>query len=208
MARKFYTINQKLNMVRALEERSDTESVSSIARKFGVDTAQLRRWKAQKPLFESYNMRRRGTKLTIHRGNKCSFDDIEEELLSFIFEQRETGIPVSIRMVNTKASQLHSGFRAKSRRAKDSAIRRFVSAHGLVHRVHTHQSQKRMEEVYDTAKDWLVNIRPMLLGPTRDKRFIINMDQTPIFFSMTPRKTLERVGTQTVNVLTSTSSTT
>ena len=108
MVRKFYSINQKLNMIRALEEHSDTESVSSITRKFGVNTAQLCRWKAQKHLFESFNMRCHGTNLTIHCGTKCSFDDIEEELLSFIFEQRETGIPVSIRMVTTKASQLHS----------------------------------------------------------------------------------------------------
>jgi hypothetical protein len=37
----------------------------------------------------------------------------------------------------------------------------------------------------------------------RDPRFILNMDQTPIFFSMTSKTTLEPVGSKTVNVRTS-----
>jgi DDE superfamily endonuclease len=43
--------------------------------------------------------------------------------------------------------------------------------------------------------------------PGRDKRFIINMDQTPVFFSMTPKTTLDERGTRTVNVRASTGST-
>ena len=41
----------------------------------------------------------------------------------------------------------------------------------------------------------------------RDKRFIINMDQTPIFFSMVPNTMLNRVGDQSVNVCSSSGST-
>ena len=43
--------------------------------------------------------------------------------------------------------------------------------------------------------------------PGRDKRFIINMDQTPVFFSMTPKTTLDERGTRSVNVRASTGST-
>ena len=41
----------------------------------------------------------------------------------------------------------------------------------------------------------------------RDKRFILNMDQTPVFFSMHSKKTLEKIGVRTVSVLTSTNDT-
>ena len=41
----------------------------------------------------------------------------------------------------------------------------------------------------------------------RDKRFVINMDQTPIYFSMHSKRTLEKKGVWTVNVLTSTNDT-
>jgi DDE superfamily endonuclease len=48
---------------------------------------------------------------------------------------------------------------------------------------------------------------PSMNMPGRDKRFIINMDQTPVFFSMTPKTTLDEHGTRSVNVRASTGST-
>ncbi len=47
-------------------------------------------------------------------------------------------------------------------------------------------------------------IRPFLVGPHRDRRFIINMDQTPVYFAMNAKRTLELVGTKTIHVRTST----
>jgi hypothetical protein len=37
-------------------------------------------------------------------------------------------------------------------------------------------------------------IHPFLIGPHRDLRFIINMDQTPVYFAMSAKQTLEVVG--------------
>ena len=37
-------------------------------------------------------------------------------------------------------------------------------------------------------------MRPFLEGPHRDRRFILNMDQTPVYFSMTAKRTLEVIG--------------
>ena len=86
-------------------------------------------------------------------------------------------------------------------------MRRFVLSHGIVHRVHTHQSQRSASEVRGEAQDWMQTIRPMLFGNHRNQDYIINMDQTPIFFSMVPRTTLNTTGARTVNVRTSTGST-
>lgn len=57
-----------------------------------------------------------------------------------------------------------------------------------------------------------MDIRPLLQsipGQQRDMEFIINMDQTPVFFSMHPKRTLEKkgTGTRTINIRTSSSST-
>ncbi len=50
-------------------------------------------------------------------------------------------------------------------------------------------------------------MRPFLEGPHRGRRFILNMDQTPVFFSMTSKRTLEVIGVKTVHIRTSTNDT-
>jgi hypothetical protein len=47
----------------------------------------------------------------------------------------------------------------------------------------------------------------MLQGPEGDLRWIINMDQTPIFFLMHPKKMLEILGKKTIFIRTSTNNT-
>ena len=47
----------------------------------------------------------------------------------------------------------------------------------------------------------------IVVGDNRDRRFILNMDQTPVYFSMSPAKTLEIVGSKTVHIRSSTNDT-
>jgi hypothetical protein len=70
---------------------------------------------------------------------------MQDELLRFIFELHEQGMPVSISiMVALKASQISPVFSQKSRIVKFSAVasRRFVRVHGLVHRLGADKSQR------------------------------------------------------------------
>ena len=113
---------------------------------------------------------------------------------------------VSIRMVVTKASELDPVFRRKGKETKERCVRRFVKSHQLVYRVHTHESQRPPQEVEDEALYFLGMMQPMVREANRSEDYIINMDQTPVFF-MLPQNTLEPMGNQTVNVRTCTSST-
>ncbi|KAG7345984.1 transposase [Nitzschia inconspicua] len=155
--RKRYSISQRLSMARMLQTRSDNgESLRSIARDLEVDPSQLRRWRSQIPQFEESLTPRHGTSVnagagSTHRGRKSILHEVEDKLLEYIWEQREQGLPVSIRMVTAKASQLHASFRHKTARAKDHAVRRFVASHGIVHRVHTHRSQESHMDVQTKA---------------------------------------------------------
>ena len=214
--RRQYTVPQKLAILQDFARLQDEggHSLRAAARSLEVDASQLRRWRREAESFNQFiappgNQNRRVNRAarSLHPGRKSCLSNIEEELLLFIFEHREQGISVSIQMVVTKASQLDNAFRHKTSRAKDQAVRRFVNSHGLVHRVHTHESQRNANEVAVEAQDWMNMIRPMLIGLHRSEAFMFNMDQTPIFFSMVPRTTLHSVGACTVNVRTSTSST-
>ena len=68
----------------------------------------------------------------------------------------------------------------------------------------THESQRKPEEVEGEAKDYMRLIRPFVIGNNRDPRFILNMDQTPVFFSMNSKCTLELIGKKTIHIRTST----
>ena len=59
----------------------------------------------------------------------------------------------------------------------------------------------------DEAKHFASRITPLVASPNCDRWYIINMDQTPVFFSMVPNKTLNVAGERSINVRTSTGST-
>ena len=56
-----------------------------------------------------------------------------DNLLSFIFEMRETGMAESVNSVILKASQLSREFRGKTYTAMHSAMHRLINVHGFVH---------------------------------------------------------------------------
>lgn len=63
----------------------------------------------------------------------------------------------------------------------------------------THQSQQRPQDVIDEALEFLVIERPIVAAAGVNQDLIINMDQTPVFLSMHPKRTLNLRGERTVN---------
>ena len=110
---------------------------------------------------------------------------LEGALLRHIFEQREQGITVRMFDLVIKASSLSPEFNAKHFVARESAMKRFIRANSLVYRMGTHESQRQPDDVATEALDYMNLMRPLLEGPHRDRRFILSMDQMPVFFCMT-----------------------
>jgi hypothetical protein len=86
-------------------------------------------------------------------------------------------------------------------------VKQFLRVHSLVYRMGTHETQRRPEDVAAEASEYMNLIRLLLVGAHRDIRFILNMDQTPCYFAMTWKRTLEVVGVKTVHIRTSTNDT-
>ena len=140
-------------------------------------------------------------------GRASCLADVQDELLRYIFEQREQGIGVSTTMVIIKATSISRDFKSKSPTAQYHSARRFVKSHGFVHRMATHESQRNPLELVEETSDFLNYIRPKLKQPCRDMDYIMNMDQTPIPFTYNSKRTLELVGVKTVHVIRSTNDT-
>ena len=169
-----------------------------------IDPAQVRRWNKDRHKIATSNPNAG----SLHQGMPSVLEPIEDEILFWFFELRERGMKISVRMMVLKATELAPPeFRMKSERARDQVVRRFLKAHDIVHRVVTHESQRAPHEVERQALDWMEMIRPMVTAPNRNQRFIINMDQTPVFFSMSEGTTLEVEGSRAVNSRSSSGST-
>jgi len=56
------------------------------------------------------------------------------------------------------------------------------------------------EEVEGEAKDYMRLIRPFVIGSLCDPRFVLNMDQTPVFLLMNSKRMLEFIGKKTIHI--------
>jgi hypothetical protein len=142
-----------------------------------------------------------------HAGPLGQLKSIEPDLLRAIFELQEQGMKVDTFLVVIRASLLSLVFNAKSFTARCSAVKRFIRAHLFVYRMGAHESQRKPEEVQEEATDYMRLIRLFLIGNHHDPCFILNMDQTPVYFLMNSKGTLELIGQKTIHIRTSTNNT-
>jgi hypothetical protein len=94
-----------------------------------------------------------------------------------------------------KASALlQATFGDKSFNAKFKAVACFMKKHDYVYRCAINEATRAPAEVYEDAHSFLEEVRPILLGPHRDRCWIFNMDQTPLNFSYHSLRMLEKRG--------------
>jgi hypothetical protein len=113
-------------------------------------------------------------------------------------------MPVTRFALVRKIGSLKPAFLEKTSSARLMCVSRFLAVNFLVHRVATHTAQRPPEEVHEDAKSHLVLAVPKCVGPTRDPRFILNMDQTNSKFGNSPGHTINQRGACTINMRTGT----
>ena len=137
-----------------------------------------------------------GVRLTSHNGRVSQLEPVHDELLSFVEEYRHMGFSVSKKMLLFQASRISeqdSSFHRNTTGARRQAVSRWMAHNGLVIRAGTHQAQEAPEVTMSAAMDFIHNIaHPAVSLMYRDKRYIINMDQTPVFFSMHATHTVKK----------------
>ena len=209
--RRYFTVKDKVQIcedVLIMVESGCTQSEASDHYK--IDCGTLSRWISKLPVMrqqvEDEKENHIPRKLTMHKGRTSQLAHLSEDLLFYVEEYREMGFPLSKKMLIFQAKRLSaadSPFLLLSRHAQEQAISRWMAAHNLTIRVGTHKAQDHPEATKSLALDYILNVaRPAvnLTQPHRDRRFIMNMDQTPVFFSMHATRTVEVIGKRSVNI--------
>jgi hypothetical protein len=184
--------------------QEDGVSFIRAAENLQVSAQSVRRWRASFQVQDTTNPQGRDDATQNHRGPAGFLDDIQEELISFVSEWRDRGMPVTRFALVRKIGRLKREFLLKSSTARLMCISRFLSVNNLVHHVAIHTAQRPPDEVHEDAKSHLVVAVPKCVGPTRDPRFVLNMDQTNSKFGNSPGQTIDQRGARTINMRTGT----
>jgi hypothetical protein len=187
------TNREKVAFLDEIDQRQRLgESMRAICWSLGIQPCQARQWKGVREKLIQPN---RGGCASVHAGRPSILASIGDQLMTWLFQKRDQGVMVSMRiLVVVQASGLCARFRRKSARSKDQAVRRFLSTNRIVMWAVTHTCQRLPHQVREEALDFIRDVREKVVGENRSLKYIINMDQTPVFFDMSTGKTLSEAG--------------
>ena len=184
--RRQFTLQEKLMYLQVICQKVDKGlSLWEASKSINISHKQILDWKKQAGKMKSKNNQHAKS---LGDGVTSFLSLYTDNLLSFIFEMRETGMAVSVNSIVLKALQLSREFREKTYTARYSAVRQFIHVHGFMHQMGTHLSQRQPSEMEEITADFACVTCEKLQMSCRDKAYIINMDQTPVPFSYDPKQ--------------------
>lgn len=204
-AKTFLSIKEKIRLGRLVRQsrQSKETSIKELARQHNVQPCQLRKWERQLDLFLDLE---NTSKFTLRRGRMSQLAHIKDQLLHWLSNLRQEGAPVSMHMVIIQAMSLDRDFAQKNSAARYAAVRRLLKASGWSIRAKTREAQAAPVVAFAAAQEFVLSMRPFLTAENRHQDWIMNMDQTAVFFSMMPRTTIHQRGARTISVRSSSSS--
>ena len=184
--RRWSTLQEKLMYLWVICQKVDKGlSLWEASKSINISHKQILDWKEQAGTMKNKNNQQAKS---LGSGVTSFLSPYTDNLLSFNFEMRETGMAVSVNSIILKALQLSREFREKTYTARHSAMRQFINVHGFMHWMGTHLSQCQPSEMEEIAADFICVTHEKLQMSCRDEAYIINMDQTPVPFSYEPKK--------------------
>ena len=184
--RRQFTLQEKLMYLQVIHWKVDKDlSLWEASKLINISHKQILDWKKQMGKMKNKNNQHAKS---LGDGVTSFLSLYTDNLLSFIFKVRETGMAVSVNSIVLKASQLSREIREKTYTARHSAMHRFINVHGFVHQMGTHLSQCQLSEMEEIAADFICVTHEKLQMSYRDEAYITNMDQTPVPFSYNPTK--------------------
>ena len=191
--RSSYTTDFKLNVIKKAEEIGNREA----GRLFEIDESNVRLWQKNKDKISQGSRSRR----SFCRG-VAAWPDLEKSLEAWILEQRKIGAPISTVNIRKKAKLLSLENVIENFTPGPSWCSRFMRRKGLTIRNHTTVGQKLPED-WEVKKNNFIEYTRNLISKYKFAQYeIINMDEVPVSFDIPPNRTVEQVGTQSVNITT------
>lgn len=189
---KSYSIMEK----KAILEETLTASTCSVALKHNMSESTIRLWRKQD--LDAQRHKRSGR--LPGGGHPLSYPtELDEDIHAWVLQRRDRNLAVSthdIQMYAKEVIQPHS----PQFKASYGWVQKFMKRNNLTLRAKTSQSQK-LPGSYETD---VTSFREFIGRNRRrqDPSYIMNMDETPLYFDNVPNRTVEQVGAKSVKVRT------
>ena len=137
-----------------------------------------------------------------NRGKKCQWPELEDKLLAWIEEQRQSGYIVTRNMIRIKALAMTDKLNITGFQASNNWCTRFLARNNLVLR----QKTKIAQRMPGDLEEKIVDFHRFVLNCRKKDNYelvnIGNMDETPVWFDMPSARTVTTRGEKTVSITT------
>ncbi|EPZ31218.1 hypothetical protein O9G_006165 [Rozella allomycis CSF55] len=165
-----------------------------------IPQTNLKRWRKNENKFLDVENKR--TKKTFHKGRKPKHEDIHNQILELVNDLRSSLIPISCtdlteivrgQFSNQLGNSTSEGVRTMLRRLlkKNNYVRRRVTSHT---RPEVHVDLEEQKANYIAFIKNVLEDVSLLKSIPLNNIFIINADQTAVFFENIPKYTLSKLG--------------
>jgi hypothetical protein len=138
-------------------------------------------------------------------GRKTPYAVLEQQLLDWVIEQRARKFMVTYNSLRAKALAIKVQLgNCEEFRASPSWLRGFLARNHLSYRTPTHVAQQNTKTPELKCKIILNFLNKLNMLSTRyDLRSIYNMDESPFYFDKIAKRTIDIVGSKSIDVNTS-----
>jgi transposase-like protein len=197
-----WSVREKLMVLHFL---NGSNSVRATARHFDLQPNQVRDWRNKKDQLKASAPHL----LKLHSGRQASFLELENELANWILECREQGLPITRNMATKKAKELAQTDKYQEKYPNISSFKFsnkwmdcFMNRYDLSNRRRTTVSQHLPEDLLEKQQSFLSFVLYRRIQYDYPLQFIGNMDETPVAFDLPNSYTLEKRGSNTINIKT------
>jgi hypothetical protein len=173
-------------------------SLRSAAAELRIAHLLLIKWSAKVPTLVAAQKKIRKS---IFDSPPSQLEPIKEDLLMWIFVRCEQGLAVTMQHVILKAcSLLKDCFAGKLLEARYKATFHFLKHHLFMYCLKINETTRPPKVTRQETINFMAANCPLLSGPHHNKRYILNMDQTPLWFSSHRMKTLAKKDQKTIHI--------
>lgn len=210
--KKYYTIAEKRAII--AEAYSRTRNIKQTARKYNIQPKQIRCWNTTFTTAEEQQLATSSNNCTLNKGRTRAHQDIFDAVDILFFDCRSRGLIVNYRLLTDHYihQEISHGIYVQD---NDSVtkyfnnvyhkIRRWCIAKGYVIRAVTHTAQNRVYGV-EICNGYVNYVNNIIRMYDINEDYIVNLDETNLYFDMTSNRTLDIRGTRTINQTTTGSS--
>jgi len=180
LKRKSLSVDEKIEAILAVDKG---EKKSAIALRLGIPPNTLSTWiKNRDKIFSTYDI----TNPCRKRQRLSAYADVEEALLRWFQQARTNSVAISGPVLTAQARKFADALGHAEFQCSSGWLDRFKQRHGISGKCITGESSSVTS---DLTSDWMRSSLPKILQQFKPKD-IYNMDETGLFFRMTPDRTL------------------